>query len=357
MSLSVIDKYVAKKEHDLLEYAKVLESIIKIEDNNMWKGKREFSPFAKDIIHIYAVKYYFDNNKHRNNPIKYSNDNINFVSYAIVDYFKEKGTVTKLREWKNETFLLSVLLCTSCYIDFATNVVDGDYVDTKGKFKYLLSYLKKTNKLIINDNKVLINKLFDLVKNNMDIDRKFLDSYKSDSCFNEYRKFIKTPAYYKFDFCFNIPDLEIKDANIIKKVTDKYDTKLKTISYELLAYRILEDLISNKDMGYYIIKADDIIARKNTFVKLFNNKYIKEYIRIYVPYEEESNYISLINTFSNIGIKILYSSNKKENVADTYFANNMEVAVSKEFINNNQDNLEKWAKDNVILMTKNKEEK
>ena len=49
-----------------------------------------------------------------------------------------------IRTWKNETFLLSVIICTACYVDFASNVVDGDYQDTKNKFKYLLSYLRKT---------------------------------------------------------------------------------------------------------------------------------------------------------------------------------------------------------------------
>ena len=356
MSLNVIDKYVTKKEHDLLEYAKILESIIKIDDNNMWSGKSEFSYFAKGIIHIYALKYYFDNNKHRSNPIKYSNDNINFVSYAIVDYFKENDMIIKLREWKNETFLLSVILCTACYVDFATNVVDGDYVDTKGKFKYLLNYLKKTKKLIIDDNKVLLNKLFNLVKNNMEVDRKFLDSYKNDNCFNEYCIFIKKPTYYTFDFHFNIPDLEDKSSKIIEKVTNKYDAKLKAMSYELLTYQILEDLISNKEMGFYVIDADELLTKKKSFIKYFDNKYLKEYIKIYISYEDESKYISLINNLNNMGIKILYYSNKNENVDDTYFTNNMEVAVSRKFINSNQDNMEKWNKNNVSLIVKNKEE-
>ena len=47
MSLSVIDKYVIKKEKDLLEYAKILESIISIDNNKMWQTKKEFVSFDK----------------------------------------------------------------------------------------------------------------------------------------------------------------------------------------------------------------------------------------------------------------------------------------------------------------------
>ena len=62
MSLSVIDKYVVKKEKDLLEYAKILESIISIDNNKMWQTKKEFVSFAKEIIEIYGDAYYFQNN-------------------------------------------------------------------------------------------------------------------------------------------------------------------------------------------------------------------------------------------------------------------------------------------------------
>ena len=79
MSLNVIDKYVEKKKKDLFEYTKILEEIIKVEDNKLWKNKEEFKGLAKGVIEKYANTYYFENNANRDNPIKYSNDNINNV--------------------------------------------------------------------------------------------------------------------------------------------------------------------------------------------------------------------------------------------------------------------------------------
>ena len=79
---------------------------------------------------------------------------ISNVLKSIIDYCKDNNNLGVLKTYKDETFLLSVLICTSCYLDFACNVVDGNYVDTKNKFKYLLLYLKKTN--ILNEKFLLI---------------------------------------------------------------------------------------------------------------------------------------------------------------------------------------------------------
>ena len=62
MSLSVIDKYISKKSKDLLEYAKILESIISIEDNNLWHSKKDFTNYAKEVIEKtsdFVNGYYF----------------------------------------------------------------------------------------------------------------------------------------------------------------------------------------------------------------------------------------------------------------------------------------------------------
>ena len=61
MGLSVIDKYVEKKQKDILDYAKILESIITLQDNKMWNNKSEFVIRCRDIIGLYAKEYYFDN--------------------------------------------------------------------------------------------------------------------------------------------------------------------------------------------------------------------------------------------------------------------------------------------------------
>ena len=357
MSISVVDKYVAKKKNDLLDYAKILESIISIKDNHMWDSKKDFSLYAKDIIDIYADSYYFDNNKNRNNPIVYSNDNINLVLRSIIDYFRKKGEPNKVKEWKNETFLMSVIVCTSCYVDFATNIVDGNYQDTKSKFKFLLKYFKKTNMLEIMDDKFLVNNLFETIKKNSNLDIRFLELLNDISARNKYSVYSKNPLYYTFEFEYEIPNIEEKDKDIAEKLKKEYSIEFKEISFDLLGTEILMKLISNAEMGCYLIKADELLKKKPSLLNIFNSKYYKDFIRLLINYEEDNEYNDLANSFINNGGKVLYVYEGTEAVIDNFFTSDLEVLVYEEFMKNNQENINKWESNNVKFVVRNKEDK
>ena len=355
MSLSVINKYITKKEKDLLSYAKILESLISIENNKMWQNKKEFSAFAKEIIEIYSEKYYFQNNIHKENPIEYSNDNINFVLKSIIEYCKLHDKTEMLRSWKNETFLLSVIICTACYVDFASNVVDGDIQDTKNKFKYLLSYLRKTKLLEVKDNKYFINDLFDEVKKNASEDKKILEYLDSEDFRNEYKMISNNPVYYEVLFSYEVPGLKEFDENLTKGVLKKYDAKFREISYDLLEVHLLKELISNMEMDKYLIRINKDM-KKASLVKFFDNEYLKEFIKILVPYDKEIEYQNIINDYKEIGMNFIYEMDIDEEIEPTSLVNDMQLLVSKEFVKNNANNQMSFEKMNVKLVVKNKEE-
>ena len=355
MSLSVINKYITKKEKDLLSYAKILESLISIENNKMWQNKKEFSAFAKEIIEIYSEKYYFQNKIHKENPIEYSNDNINFVLKSIIEYCRLHDKMEMLRSWKNETFLLSVIICTACYVDFASNVVDGDIQDTKNKFKYLLSYLRKTKILEVKDNKYFINDLFDEVKKNASEDKKILEYLDSDDFRNEYKMISNNPVYYEVLFSYEVPGLKEFDETLTKDVLKKYDAKIREISYDLLEVHLLKELISNMEMDKYLIRINKDM-KKASLVKFFDNEYLKEFIKILVPYDKEIEYQNIINDYKEIGMNFIYEMDIDEEIEPTSLVNDMQLLVSKEFIKNNANNQMSFEKMNVKLVVKNKEE-
>lgn len=355
MSLSVINKYITKKEKDLLSYAKILESLISIENNKMWQNKKEFSAFAKEIIEIYSEKYYFQNNIHKENPIEYSNDNINFVLKSIIEYCRLHDKMEMLRSWKNETFLLSVIICTACYVDFASNVVDGDIQDTKNKFKYLLSYLRKTKILEVKDNKYFINDLFDEVKKNASEDKKILEYLDSDDFRNEYKMISNNPVYYEVLFSYEVPGLKEFDETLTKGVLKKYDAKIREISYDLLEVHLLKELISNMEMDKYLIRINKDM-KKASLIKFFDNKYLKEFVEILVPYDKEIEYQNIINDYKEIGMNFIYEMDIDEEIEPTSLVNDMQLLVSKEFVKNNANNQMSFEKMNVKLVVKNKEE-
>ena len=355
MSLSVINKYITKKEKDLLSYAKILESLISIENNKMWQNKKEFSAFAKEIIEIYSEKYYFQNNIHKENPIEYSNDNINFVLKSIIEYCRLHDKMEMLRSWKNETFLLSVIICTACYVDFASNVVDGDIQDTKNKFKYLLSYLRKTKILEVKDNKYFINDLFDEVKKNASEDKKILEYLDSDDFRNEYKMISNNPVYYEVLFSYEVPGLKEFNETLTKGVLKKYDAKFREISYDLLEVHLLKELISNMEMDKYLIRINKDM-KKASLVKFFDNEYLKEFIKILVPYDKEIEYQNIINDYKEIGMNFIYEMDIDEEIEPTSLVNDTQLLVSKEFVKNNANNQMSFEKMNVKLVVKNKEE-
>ena len=355
MSLSVINRYITKKEKDLLSYAKILESLISIENNKMWQSKKEFSVFAKEIIEIYSEKYYFQNNIHKENPIEYSNDNINFVLKSIIEYCRLHDKMEMLRSWKNETFLLSVIICTACYVDFASNVVDGDIQDTKNKFKYLLSYLRKTKILEVKDNKYFINDLFDEVKKNASEDKKILEYLDSDDFRNEYKMISNNPVYYEVLFSYEVPGLKEFDEALTKGVLKKYDAKIREISYDLLEVHLLKELISNMEMDKYLIRINKDM-KKASLVKFFDNEYLKEFIKILVPYDKEIEYQNIINDYKEIGMNFIYEMDIDEEIEPTSLVNDMQLLVSKEFVKNNANNQMSFEKMNIKLVVKNKEE-
>lgn len=355
MSLSVIDKYIAKKEKDLLDYAKILESIITIDNNKMWKNKKEFGLLAKDVISIYADEYYFTNNEHRDNPIDYSNDNINHVLKAIITYCKEKNIYEKLKEWKNEIFLMSVIICTSCYVDFATNIVDGDFKDTKNKFKYLLSYLAKTKILHISKNKYFVKDLFDLVKKHNQEDIKFFESLKGNNYKNEYKMICENPILYKVDFTYEIEELKSYDNILVEKALNEYKGKFLEMSYELLTVNILWELISNREMGTYLIDVSKDLKKNSIFKMLTCNK-LSKYIRIVVPWKDEMEYLSIINQYKKNGVKIIYDYKDTKHINSKIFGEDIELIVSKEFLKNNLDNEYEFKRKNIKLIADSKEE-
>ncbi len=357
MSLSVIDKYVEKKKKDILEYAKILESLIALEDNKMWNNKTEFSVISKEIISLYADKFYFDNNIHRDNPIEYSNDNINHVLQAIIEYSKKNNKESMLLDLKNETFLFSVIICTACYLDIATNVIDGVFVDTKSKFKYLLNYLKKTDFLkVYNSDRVRINELFKAIKKNTKEDAKFFEYFENENWFNRYLTYTKDPYYYMVTFEYNILGLQEFDSSLVTKVRRSYQTKLLDVSYELLSIHILKELISNREVGIYLLKMNDALNKKPSLLKVFSNAYCKKYVKVLVDLDMEINYRDALEEMKKMGIDVIYEYNEVGNVNENKFTYNMEIIVPDEFIKNNEENKYTWDKNGIKFVTKNMED-
>ena len=356
MSNIVIDKYLTKKKKDLVEYAKILESIITIKDNLLWTTKQEFTQLASEVVEEYVKRFYFDNNIHRDNPMEYSNDNINFVLKSFIEYCRLNDKTNILQEKKNETFLLSVIICAACYADISSNAVDGDYQDTKNKFKYLLQYFQKTDILKIKIDKTVINNLFTKIKNNISKEDKFLKALFMENAFNEYWVYTKEPTYYMTSFYYKVDGLENYDATMVKSINQGYKDKYLNMSYELLGVEILKELITNNDMKKYLLPITSTALRKDAILNCLDDDIIKNYFRILINYDDIKDYKESIAKLEARGFKFVYEFLGNEEVSANTFLRNMDVIITEEFKRKNEDKMYSWKNQGINFIIKNNEE-
>lgn len=357
MGLSVIDKYIEKKQKDILDYAKILESIITLQDNKMWNNKNEFATKCREIINLYAKNYYFDNNNHRNNPIEFCNDNVNLILKVILEFFKNKNESDSLKDQKNEVFLLTIILCTAIYLDISTNVIDGNVTDTKNKFKYLLQYFQKIQilKVYVND-RVRINDLFDLIRKNNKEDSKAFELFVDNNYKNTYTPYTTTPTYYLVNFEYRVDGLEDFDGKLVNKVRKTFLPKLINISFNLLNIDLLKELISNREMKIYLIKMNDLLNKKNNLFKVFDNELLKKYIKVIIPFEKDLDYADGIKELERLKIPVIYEYTGTDHVKDGIFTYDLEIITNKTFLTNNEDNEMLWKKNGIKFVIKNMED-
>ena len=355
MSSNIVEKYKSKKKKDLASYSKILEKIITLENNNLWKTNQKFNSICRGIIDYFVDNYYFDNNRNRNNPIEYSNDNINNVLLSIVEYYKLQNQSNLIKEMKNETFVLAVIVCTAAYVDIAANVIDGDYISLKNKLKALLKHLSKTKllKVYAND-KVTINSLFEKVRKSIAEEEKFFSYFEELDCKNEYQKVSNNPLYYKVRFVYKLEDIEKYDKKLVEKYRSEYIDKYLNICYELLLLLLLKENLMNRDIGTYLIPVTDTIISKDNGLKVFDIPNFKEHIKLSISllmYEENKKNI---NKMIEKGFKIIYRYSGTD-IKIFNDKSDMEVLCTKEFLTNNSTLIGKLKEKNIVFVEENSE--
>ncbi|MBE6140920.1 MAG: hypothetical protein E7172_05260 [Firmicutes bacterium] len=333
MSSNIVDKYKVKKKSDLYDYAKILESLITLENNTLWNKKQDFNSYCKGIISYYVDKYYFDNNIKRSNPVEYSTDNINSVLLSIIEYYKSIGKSEFVQEKKNESFLLAVIICTASYVDIASNVVDGSVKDVKNKFKGLLEYLGKTNllKIYYND-RFTINELFEKLKKNVQEEMRFFNYYKNEDCYNEYKLISIEPNMYEVNFRYNIKGLDEDDEIYIAKIEESFKEKLTNISFELLNILLLKENLMNKKVNNYLIKVPEKMLKKENGLKEINISLFKENIKILLDEFNEE----IIANIKKMGFEYVVESEDISKIKDL---DNCMVLVTEKFKTENYEKI------------------
>lgn len=353
MSGSVIERYKEWKKKNLLEFSGILESIITLENNTLWTKRRDFDEISKSIIDVYVEKYYFDNNINRNNPIEYSNDKLNTVLLSIIDYYKNIGSFEYLNSKKNETFLLTIIICAASYLDIAANVVDGNYIKLKNKFKVLLRHLQKTGilKVYVND-RIQIKKLFEVVRENIAIEEKFFGYFEREDGYNTYKIISKEPILLEVDFNSKIDILQKYNSKLVDNINAKYTKEYFELKIELLSILLLKENLMNKTVNNYLVTIpNDLVKRVN--LKVLNDDLYKSNIKLGVDLEYYWSDKEKIEELKKSGFEVVYicTIDKMTLLKDLY---NITVIVDKEI--DDSILIEDLKSHNVSYLVRNEEE-
>lgn len=342
MSSNVIDKFKDKKKKVLVTYAKILENIITLENNTLWQKASDFAPICEGVVSAFADKYYFDNNINRNNPVEYLNDNINAVLLSIIEYYKSINKPDVVKANKNETFLISVIVCTASYVDIASNVIDGDYLAMKKNFQKLLKHLNQMEilKIYVN-NKMILDKLFKEVKKNINLEKKFFNYYKSPAWHNEYQIVSTEPLYYKVKFIYKIEGLYKENPKLLIKYQKAYLKENLKISYDLLTILLMKEYIMNKEVNVYLVPTlEEMIGEE---LNMLDIPLIKNNIKVLAPLERYEAYSKI----DNFDVVYFYRGDNEQEILSK---RDIEVIVPKEYMKKESSNLEKYQELNIKLV-------
>lgn len=346
MSSNLIKIYLDFKKKVLYEYLLQINEIITVSDNTLWKTKKSFTNFAEGIINYYVDSYYFDNNDNRDNPIEYSNDNINSILLALINYCKKTKQTNILIKNKNEVFLLSVMMCAACYLDIAANVIDGDYEEVKNKFRYLLEYLKKVEILNVNDkNDKNIEKLFIMLKNNNEKEFNFFNSIEQPDFYNSYYPFSIDFKYNLVEYNFNLKTSKEFIPSLFQSVVDNRSKELYDLSFSLLELKLLKEYLGNGKVFNYIYKINE---QNVDYFNSIDNEIILKHLYILIGEDDIEKYK---NKFKRSKLNIIYEFSSLDNIPKKLDGI---ICINEKLVNN--DILKEWNDKKIKFIIKNKEE-
>ena len=347
MNSDIVVNYKNHKKKILLDYCKILEQIISLEKNTMWKNSKEFTNICRGILEFFVEKNYFDNNYDRENPIEYLNSISNGILSNIVEY-RQSNDKASLSDGKSETFLLSVIIGSASYVDALANIVDGDYSKLRSKLIILLKHLSKTNFLKTNiDDKVLIDRLYEELKKNYLDEEHFFELFEELENHNTYQLINKLYNYYVVKFVYKVPNVEKYDKDVVDKYNGMYKDKFLAVSYDLLVVLLLKENLLNKKINTYLIPLPSVLSSK--VLKKLNEPAIMNHIKFLVPLEAKNEKKKTVDKLKGLGFKIIYYYNGIDSKVFEDLGN-IDVLCKKSFFDIYKDSIDNWRSKGINIV-------
>ena len=238
------------------------------------------------------------------------------------------------------------MMCATCYIDISSNVIDGDVCEVLKKFKYLLQYLAKVDILEVHEDKEKeIDKLFKMLKDNNEKERKFFNSIVKPDFYNSYYPYSIDFKYNVVEYNFNVKGTDEYLPSLMDIVMDNHLKDLYELSFKYLELKLLEEYLGNGKVFNYIYIVND----EN--IKLFDkidNEMLLKHVYLLVKSKDIDKYQ---NKLRRSKLNIIYEYDSLDKIPEN--TKNI-ISVNEKIIN--KDTLKEWMDNKTKFVIRNKEE-
>lgn len=297
--------YYKNKLKTIFQYSIILDQLIKIDNNKLWKNTKQRDTLFKSVIEIYFPLIV--NNIEINKKylavfidLKLIKDlEIDLEIKSIIDYFINNKIIFDLKDYQNEARLLAIILKVANKLDIITSPYYQEKVNENNYIKNELKKYEKFDFLSLNDNKEKIDLLTELVKTNIRKERKINTSITDLKSFNSYIN-IANDNNYLAQYNYNIISLKDYDLNAINLVNKNkaYNDDFALVSADLIVGTLIKLISLRKRLKSILLPLNASFFNDERKVRklseLFKNNLISQYLKVLINYKDLSDKIIMM---------------------------------------------------------------
>lgn len=362
MKADLFNEYYEYKKKTVNQYSILLSKILGIDNNKIWKKKRDVESSLSYITNIYFNKIINDEYPNKS-LIKTFIDNkdispfhLDLEMMSVIEYFINNNEALEIPAYEKEIILIASIIKIANLIDVSTS----PYKKNRNNYNTIvLNYIERFNNINffnnIDDGKKNTNLLIELIKTNVRKERKIFDLLTSSNSFNRYVDISKENKYYLTQYNYNVNSLNKYDKYGIKLIYEKnnIDDKFLGVSADLIVISLMKLLSLRKSLKVFFLPIKSIFFEEEQNIKdieyILKDDILKKHICILINYNEFSmDILEIINKY-DCTFYIYCSKNSKITDGNKLKGCN-NYLVSEDFYIINKRIITRWMNEDVNII-------
>ena len=358
---NIVDKYFNKKKKEIYDYSKIINSLLEYNKDQIWSNDSEFNELTKSAINRYVDEYFFKSMDSFDEYADYlgalikCDDRFKTILVCAIDSIPEEKRVGN---YKISAYIVSLIIYTAVAINRFTYPYGKYKINVTNVYKIMDMMFKNIDFIEYKDNIKVKRELVLTLKKNAVNEKKFfeaLDSLNTETSRNMYQMLSLDNKYFKVIYKYKIEEFDKYRSKDVRKYFKRIEDDLNVLSYELTTLTVLKSRTLNKDM-YFLFPASLDFYRKeaeiNKLVKITNNEFIKDKIKLIIDYEDYYKNKEVIRILTNAGFSLALDFDMNSDVPYRTFNEIKLALVTQEFLKANKSNLDSWKESGVIFVIK-----